>query len=472
MPITKPHVVILASPGLGLLIPILELGRRLAQLNLQVTVFAAATDSSDRISQQIDSQDTDLVEVVVLPPVEISGLVPPNAILPAKILAIMHESLPLLRSAFSAMTTCPKALIVDVFGIDALAIANEFEMLKYVFVASNARLFSISVYAAEVDREVLEEHVNQQQPLKIPGCSPLRFEDTLEPLKDPNGPAFHGFVGLAMAAATSDGVLINTWEDLEPTTLRALRDSKLLGGTFKAPIYPIGPVSRPTGSSISENRILKWLDDQPTESVIYVSFGSGGTLSAKQTIELAWGLELSQQRFIWVIRPPSESDASGLFFSSGKKSSSFQDYLPEGFLTRTQKVGLVVPMWAPQSEILEHSSVGGFLSHCGWNSVVESITNEVAIIGWPLYAEQKMNATMLTEEMGVAVKSKELACQSIVGREEIERMVRKVLVDKESHGLKKKVKELKFSGEKALSNGGSSYDSLSKVAGRVSGRNE
>ena len=111
-----------------------------------------------------------------------------------------------------------------------------------------------------------------------------------------------------------------------------------------------------------------------------------------------------------------ENDVSGSFFTVGNGSMGTVDYLPDGFLNRIHNVGLVVPMWAPQVQILEHPSIGAFLSHCGWNSTLESITNGVPMIAWPLYAEQKMNATMLTEELKVSVRSKELPTERIVER--------------------------------------------------------
>ncbi|RCU28216.1 hypothetical protein DVA69_17590, partial [Acinetobacter baumannii] len=82
-------------------------------------------------------------------------------------------------------------------------------------------------------------------------------------------------------------------------------------------------------------------------------------------------------------------------------------------------VGLVVPLWVSQVDILSHPSIGGFWSHCGWNSSLESMTNGVPMMVWPRYAEQRMNATMLTEELGVAVRSKVLPSKKMVGREEI-----------------------------------------------------
>ncbi|KAK2657272.1 hypothetical protein Ddye_010324 [Dipteronia dyeriana] len=231
---------------------------------------------------------------------------------------------------------------------------------------------------------------------------------------------------------------------------------------------PVGPPPPPV---TQRSHVLDWLDLQRTETVVYVSFGSGGTLSAKQTIELAYGLELSQQRFVWVVRPPVENDASGSYLTIGnddRGGNIISDYLPDGFLSRTHNVGLVVPTWASQTEILGHASVGGCISNCGWNSSMESIVNGVPMVAWPFYADQKMNATMLTEEFGVAVRLKVSSSSidggGVVGREEIKTMVRRIMVDKEGDSIRTRVKELKHSAHEALSEGGTSYCSLSQVA--------
>ncbi|KAL5752752.1 hypothetical protein ACOSQ2_023259 [Xanthoceras sorbifolium] len=465
MQITKPHAVLLASPGMGHLIPVLELGKRLVtHQDFHVTVFVVAVDvSGENISKLLDSSSEHL-DVLMLPTVDISGIVDPDENFVIKIVVTMHESLSAIRSAICGMKIRPTALIVDLFGTEAMAIADELEMLKYVFIASNAWFLAATIYGPAVDKKVLDdEHINQKKPLKIPGCTPIRFEDTLEAFLDPNDPLYHGYLSVGRVIPTADGILVNTWEDLESKTLRALRDDKLLGCVARTTVYPIGPLARAV-EAVAENQVLEWLDVQPTESVIYVSFGSGGTLPSKQMMELAWGLEQSQQRFIWVVRPPLENDVSGSFLTVGNGPVGTVDYLPNGFLNRTHNVGLVVPMWAPQAQILEHPSVGAFLSHCGWNSTVESIVSGVPMIAWPLYAEQKMNATMLTEEIGVSVRSRELPTNRIVEREEIEMMVRRVMVmDKERHAMKNKVKELKNSALKASSKGGSSYNSLSQL---------
>jgi len=138
-------------------------------------------------------------------------------------------------------------------------------------------------------------------------------------------------------------------------------------------------------------------------------------------------------------------------------------FLPDGFVAHTREVGLILPLWGPQVDILSHPSVGGFLSHCGWNSTLESILNGVPMIAWPLYAEQRQNATLLAEEIGVAIRPKELPSKKIVGREEIEKLVRMIIAEKEGHQMRARVKELKSSAEKAVIREGTSYESLSKM---------
>ncbi|KAE8701239.1 putative UDP-glucosyl transferase 72E1 [Hibiscus syriacus] len=459
----KPHAALLASPGMGHLIPIVELGKRMAaHHDFHVTIFFVASDHGST-TLLLKSPTLENLDIVPLPLVDISGLVDPNTQLVEKLIVMMRESLPSLRSLIAAMMYRPSALIVDLFGADAFEIAEEFKMFKYVFNTANAWCLAVIFQSSRLDNKfILEHHVNGQKPLEIPGCKSLSSEDIPESLRNidcNDQPEFHG-----TKMTNSHGILINTWEDLESSTIEALRDNNYLGGLVKVPIYPIGPLVRQDGNQALDKQVKQWLDKQPIESVIYVSFGSGGTLSAKQMTELAWGLEQSQQKFIWVVRPPS-NNAVGTYFTIGIDDvDGTPDYLPQGFFTRTKETGLVIPMWAPQAQILSHPSVGGFLSHCGWNSTLESIMNGVPMIAWPLYAEQKMNAAMLIEDFEIAVRPKVSTTEDIVGREEIENMVRTIMADKEGQAMRDRVMELKNSAEKALCKGGSSFNSLSQIA--------
>ncbi|TKY68847.1 UDP-glycosyltransferase 72B1 [Spatholobus suberectus] len=196
-------------------------------------------------------------------------------------------------------------------------------------------------------------------------------------------------------------------------------------------------------------------------SVLYVSFGSGGTLSQEQITELAYGLELSNHKFLWVVRAPS-SLASDAYLSAQNDVDLLQ-FLPCGFLERTKEQGMVVPSWAPQVQILSHSSVGGFLTHCGWNSTLESVLKGVPLITWPLYAEQRMNAVVLSEDLKVGVRPR-VNENDLVEREEIADVVKRLMQGKEGREMSKRMKELKEAATNALKEDGSSTKTLCQLA--------
>ncbi|XP_015065303.1 anthocyanidin 3-O-glucosyltransferase 5 [Solanum pennellii] len=465
------HIGILSSPGLGHIIPVVTLGNRLATFhNVSVTVFVITSGSSVAETEILKSaHKSKMIDVVEIPAVDISNLIDSNTKTVTQLCMLVRETLCVVKSVIFAMKHLLDALIVDIFTTEALSIAKEFGLPNYVYIPTNAWFTALTVYCPVLDKEIEGQYVDHKEPLKIPGCKPVRPEDVSDPLLDRNDQVYREYLKvLGIGFCLSDGILMNTWEDAEAGSLKALRENEILKAIVKSPVYPVGPLIRPEqqiidGDDDGNNSVLNWLDKQIPNSVLYISFGSGGTLSSKQLTELAFGLELSHQKFIWVVRPPSEDGADKLYFTTGDQGENTPEYLPEGFQTRTKDFGLVIQMWTDQTRILSHPSVGGFLTHCGWNSSIESITNGLPMIAWPLYAEQRQNATMLTEELRVAVGPKVLPTKEVVEREEIEQLVRMVMQYKEGIELKENVKKLKMSAEKALSIGGSSHDSMCQV---------
>ncbi|XP_008231995.1 PREDICTED: beta-D-glucosyl crocetin beta-1,6-glucosyltransferase-like [Prunus mume] len=205
-----------------------------------------------------------------------------------------------------------------------------------------------------------------------------------------------------------------------------------LSGLVKKKIVPVGPlVQDPMDQTLDEETwIMKWLNKRERSSVVYVSFGSEYFLSKEEIEDIAHGLELSKVSFIWVIRFPKE-----------EKGTRVEEVLPEGFSERVGEKGMIVEGWAPQSKILEHYSVGGFVSHCGWSSVLESIKFGVPIIALPMLYDQPINAR-LVEEVGVGVEVKRTAEGSFQS-EEVAKVIRDVVVDKIGEGVRKKALELR-----------------------------
>jgi len=205
------------------------------------------------------------------------------------------------------------------------------------------------------------------------------------------------------------------------------------------------------------------LDKQPKRSVLYVSFGSGGTLSYDQIQELALGLEMSEHRFLWVVRTPNDIAAEAAYLAEDSQNEPVE-FLPKGFLERTKGRGLVVLSWAPQAQVLAHSSTGGFLTHCGWNSTLESMLNGVPLIAWPLFAEQRMNAIMLTQDIKVALRPSADPESGLVGRDEIARVVKRLMEGEEGKRIRNRMKDLKDAAAKVLGEDGSSTRALSELA--------
>ncbi|GJN18356.1 hypothetical protein PR202_gb05509 [Eleusine coracana subsp. coracana] len=222
-------------------------------------------------------------------------------------------------------------------------------------------------------------------------------------------------------------------------------------GVFCPPVYPVGPIVRPWSETEANHSCVRWLNDQPDGSVLYVCFGSGGTLSTEQTTELAAGLEACGHRFLWVVHFPSDKDSSATYFGTGGHGDDPLGFLPQGFIQRTKDVGLCVPHWAPQVEILQHRAVGGFLSHCGWNSTLEAVDASVPMLAWPLFAEQRMNAVMLEEKVGMELRLAGLRQKgNEITREEVAAVVTELMAGETGKAVRKRAKTVKKAAAQAL----------------------
>jgi hypothetical protein len=200
------------------------------------------------------------------------------------------------------------------------------------------------------------------------------------------------------------------------------------------------------------DKMMKWLDDQPDSSVVFLCFGSTekGGFDAAQVKEIALGLEQTGCPFLWSVRVPS----SGPFNSKDPES-----ILPEGFLERIGGRGMICG-WAPQAEVLAHRATGGFVSHCGWTSISESLWFGVPIVTWPIYAEQQINAFRLVRELELAVELRLdynynlKVGDNLVMADEIAKAVKSVM-DRDNP-VRKKVKDMSEIARTAWMDGGSS----------------
>ncbi|KAF3446282.1 hypothetical protein FNV43_RR11461 [Rhamnella rubrinervis] len=465
----KTHVAVVASPGMGHIIPLFLFAKRLVTHHgLRVSFLNITTEASTAQTQLLHSTDLPSgLDVVDLPPVDLSTHVSKDALIVTRLCINVDQTFRCLKSVLLKLGKL-KALVIDLFCTQAIDVCKDLSVPVYSFVTTSSAFLAFSLYLPTMDREVEGEYVDLPEPVQLPGCSRVRIEDLVDQIRDRKDVDYQWFLYNLSRLPLAAGILVNTWEDLEPLSLRAIRDNPFYQEIPTPPVYPIGPLVKNTETGPDVERTLAWLDKQPIDSVIFIALGSAGSLSAQQLTEFAWGLELSGQRFLWVVRLPSDIACnSAAFFNAGGDVNDPTAYLPEGFLERTKEVGLVVSSWAPQAAVLSHASTGAFVSHCGWNSTLESVALGVPMVGWPLYAEQRMNATMLMEDVGVLRKpwavgpaAKET---TTIGREEIERVMRSVIQGEDGKAIRRKAKELKVSATKALNVGGTSYESLSRL---------
>ncbi|KAL6598255.1 hypothetical protein ACP70R_046420 [Stipagrostis hirtigluma subsp. patula] len=388
------HVVLLASPGAGNLLPVIELARRVVAHDddgaagrftatlVTYTNFSSASQCSSSLASLPPS-----VSTVALPEVPLDDL-PADARVETRIFAVVRRALPHLRDLLRSLLACPAgvaAFVSELLGPWALEVAAELGVPGYVFCTSNLMALASLLHGPALDGATAGELRDLPEPVRLPGCVPLRGADLLDSVQDRADPAYELTVELGKKYLLADGFIVNTFDAMEREAIAAFE--QLSDEGVYPPVYAVGPLVRSCsgGEAAAKHGCLRWLDEQPDGSVLYVCFGSGGTLSAAQTAELAVGLEASGQRFLWAAKLPSDKDRAASFFGGGDgDDDSPTNYLPEGFVERTRGTGLVVPAWAPQVEILSHRAVGGFLSHCGWNSTLEAASAGVPMLAWPL----------------------------------------------------------------------------------------
>ncbi|XP_058179561.1 7-deoxyloganetin glucosyltransferase-like isoform X2 [Rhododendron vialii] len=218
---------------------------------------------------------------------------------------------------------------------------------------------------------------------------------------------------------------------------------------FKGPVSllawnVIGDKAKLLNSSLwkEDRECLKWLDQRESKSVVYVNYGCLTVMTDQHLKEFAWGLANSKRPFLWIVRPDVVMGDSAI--------------LPQGFLEETKDRGMVAS-WCPQVQVLSHPSIGVFLTHCGWNSTLESICGGVPMMCWPFFAEQQTNCRYICTEWGVGMEFNE-----DVKRGEIEEFVNEMMEGNKGKQMRRKALEWKKKADEATAVGGSSYKNFDR----------
>jgi UDP-glucoronosyl and UDP-glucosyl transferase len=235
---------------------------------------------------------------------------------------------------------------------------------------------------------------------------------------------------------SSQFIVIKTFWDIEAKYIEYF--SSLVGKE----VVSVGPLVPENYDHLVDAEQLKqvtgWLSKKPRRSVVFVSFGTEYFMSEQEMEQMACGLELSGANFIWVVRfPKEEMDSAGR--KSTKATRAMK--LPPGFMDRIgPERGLVMDGWAPQRSILAHPSLGAFLTHCGWSSLMEAMQSGVPMLALPLHLDQPLNAKLMVE-LGVAIEISQQGFGNYEGKE-VARGIRQVLHLEIGHSIRKKVEEM------------------------------
>ncbi|KAI9153086.1 hypothetical protein LWI28_005733 [Acer negundo] len=347
----------------------------------------------------------------------------------------------------------PDAIVSD-FNLPWTAeIARKYGIPRFTF--NGTCCFSLCLTMAASQHKPNVKVHSETEPFLVPGL-PDPVYVTLSQMPD----RFFGKTEKTHTEHDTCGVVSNTFFEIEPEYVKLYE--KVTGKV----VYPVGPVSlfntktrdvaeRGNKASIGEDYCVSWLDSKEPNSVLYVCFGSLCEFTESQLLEIASGLEASKVSFIWVV----------------KDSEKFK-FLTEEFEERIkERSGILIKGWAPQVLILNHPSVGGFMTHCGWNSVLESVSSGVPMITWPLFAEQFYNENLVVTRLkiGIAIGvehglawGEEEKIGVLIKRDRVEEVVTRFMnggggQNLEVEEMRKRVNELCELARLAVTKGGSSY---------------
>ncbi|XP_049355223.1 UDP-glycosyltransferase 73C4-like [Solanum verrucosum] len=475
VPTMKPHFVLLPFMAQGHMIPMIDIARLLAQRGVIITILTTRSNA-DRFKNVVDHAiETGLkIQVVHLyfPSVE-AGLpegcenfdMLPSMDLGLKFYDATRRLQPQVEEMLQEMKPSPSCVISDMCFSWTTNAAHKFNIPRIVFHGTGC--FTLLCLHNLRNWEELIKIESDTEYFQVPGLFD-KIELNKKQIANVLNPRDVDWKEIAdqmkKAEEEAYGIVVNSFEDLEKEYVKGLMNAK------NTKVWTIGPVSlcnkekqdkaeRGNKASIDEHKCLNWLDSWELNSVLFVCLGSLSRLSTSQMVELGLGLESSKRPFIWVVRHMTDELKSWL--------------VEEDFEERVKGQGLLIHGWAPQVLILSHPSIGAFLTHCGWNSSLEGITAGVAMITWPMFAEQFINERLIVNVVKTGVKAgtespvmfgEEEKLGKQVSKDDIKKVIEEVMSEEmEAEMRRKRAKELGEKAKRAMEEGGSSYLNLTQL---------
>ncbi|OVA18812.1 UDP-glucuronosyl/UDP-glucosyltransferase [Macleaya cordata] len=468
----KPHAICIPYPAQGHISPMLKLAKYLHFRGFHIT-FVNTEFNHQRLVKSRGSDSVNILDDFRFETIP-DGLPPsdPDVTqdIPSLCNSVRKNCLVPFRDLINRLndsSDVPNVTCIVSDGVMSFTLqaAEELDIPEVVFFTTSACGFIGYVYYAELvkrgyvplkDESYLTNGYLDTPIDWIPGMEGIiRLKDfpTFIQTTDPDAIMLNYNIEQTRNALRAKGLILNTFDDLEPKVLKTIRS--------KFPeVFTIGPLQlmgrqipesklKSVGSSLwkEETGCLDWLNQWEPNSVVYVNFGSITVMTAQQLSEFAYGLANSKHPFLWIIRPD---------MVSGENAK-----LPEEFVEETKGRGMLAS-WCPQEQVLSHPSIGGFLTHSGWNSTIESISEGVPMICWPFFAEQQTNCRYVCTEWAIGSE-----IDSNVKRDEVEKLVRELMEEEKGRDMRKKALDWKEKAQLAIKPGGSSYMNLERLINQV-----
>ncbi|KAF3782982.1 UDP-glycosyltransferase [Nymphaea thermarum] len=402
----EPHVLIISYPSQGHINPLIQLAKFLAQCSLRITFIT--TDAA--INSIVKSKPASLARIEFQSFTVNAGLMNSDgSTVAAYLQRFRSDATEFLTATFSRLS--PVCVVYDSFMPWVLEIAKPMGILSAPFFTQSCAVGAIyylyyrGLFSA-----------GQPPAAELLGLEELTIRDVPSFMLTSNPYPVLTSVVLEQFSNLSEAtwVLGNSFDELETRIIQSFRPKlpvKTIGPMLPSAYFSAGcsgGLDRRFDGDMFEAAFecIKWLDGKEDGSVVYVSFGSLLALSDEQMEELAFGLKQSGKAFLWVVKKPEDGSVR-----------QGNNKLPEWFVEETREQGLVVP-WCSQLEVLSHPAIGCFVSHCGWNSTLESLTLGVPVVAMPQWTDQPTNGKFIADVWQVGVRAA-AGEKGVVGREEL-----------------------------------------------------
>ncbi|KAK4768188.1 hypothetical protein SAY87_003329 [Trapa incisa] len=449
----QAHALVVPCSAQGHINPMLQFSKRLVSKGIWVTLAITV-----HLAKSMHMDPSGSIEIETISDGYDNGGVESMEAYHRSLTVVGSQTLRSLIKRLDESGKPVQAVIYDGFIPWALDVAKECGKLGVVFFTQTCAVNNIYYHY----KKGLVELPLKGPRVSFPGLPPLEPSETPSFVNDPGSyPAIHDWVLSQFSnVEKADYYLVNTFYELE---------KEVVDWMWKN-LWPIKTIGPTVPSAYTDKRLeddkeytlnlskpnieacARWLSRKRPRSVVYVSFGSIADLKPEQMAELAAALDQNRSRysFLWIVR---ESERSKL---------------PPEFLAGPEEESGLILTWCSQLEVLNHDSIGCFITHCGLGSTLEAISLGVPLVAVPQWSDQPTNAKFIEDVWRVGVRARPSNKTGIIDKGEFERCMEEVMEGEKGKAIKENAKKWKDLAREAVDKGGDSDKNIELVASLLS----